>query len=185
MPFLVQATFELTGMFEGFARNAEGKRRMLLRLSGGDVIELKVPKEIRKEFSDRLCPGAEVSVSGIEKRKLFRAVKRIVSQLRILSDIGGQRRVCAKCPIRVCSKKNCWKQGGKELWKYLEKRIEEEGLSEIVELKDVGCLKNCDYAPNICYNRKVRGECSKQDADAILAEIVSKYRPVESGAKPH
>ena len=180
MLFQLQATFELKGVFEGFSRNDEGKRRMLLRNACGDVIELKVPKKIRKEISDRLRPGMEIAVSGIEKRKLFRAVKRIVSELRILSEFRTQRSECAKCPIRVCSKKNCWKQGGKELWKYLEKRIAEEGLSEIVELKDVGCLKNCDHAPNVCYKRKVRGEVSKQDAEAMLAEIAFRHRNAEN-----
>lgn len=175
MHFLLESKFELKGVFEGLEKNAEGKRRLRLRVEG-KVLELKLPKELRKQYVDRLRPGAEILVGGLEQRRMFKEAKRVISRIWILSMPSAQPAACVKCPIRVCSKKNCWKSGGKQLWNYLENRIEEEGLGDIVELRAVGCLKNCDNPPNIAYNRKVHGCCSRQYADRILEEIASKHR---------
>lgn len=187
MHFLLQSSFELTGTFEGYARNEKGKLRMLLRVPDGEVLRLKVPKEIRKSFENRLKPGMELAARGVEKRSFFEPPKRSVSWLRLLSVVPAAAKpsACAKCPIRVCSKKNCWKSGGKELWAHLEKRIAEEGLEDVVELKAVGCLGNCKRAPNAVYSRELYGRCTKADADAMLADIAAKQRAAGAEVTAH
>lgn len=186
MHFLLQSSFELTGTFEGYVRNEKGKLRMLLRVPEGEVLRLKVPKEIRKPFENRLKPGMELAARGVEKRSFFEPPKRTVSWLRLLSvPAAAKPSACAKCPIRVCSKKNCWKSGGKELWAHLEKRIAEEGLEDVVELKAVGCLGNCKRAPNAVYSRELYGRCTKADADAMLADIAAKQRAAGAEVGAH
>lgn len=176
MHYLLESKFELTGVFEGLVRNGEGKRRLRLQSDNGEILELKFPKELRKHYENRLRPGSKITVSGMEHRRMFHEAKRVISRLWILSVPTGQPSACAKCPIRVCAKKNCWKNGGKELWSFLEKRIAEEGLEDVVELRAVGCLKNCDRAPNAVYNREVIGRCSSHRAESIIEDIASKQR---------
>src|SRR5688500_9957865 len=143
MHFLLQSSFEVTGTFEEFRRNENGKLRMLMRVESGDVLTMKVPKDVRTPFADPPRTGMKIAVRGVEERRIFGEPKRVVSWLRLLSAPAETQSACAKCPIRVCSKKNCWKNGGKQLWDYLENRIAEEGLEHAVELKVVGCLGNC------------------------------------------
>lgn len=179
MHSLLKSSFELTGTFEGFARNEKGKMRMQFRAENGNLLSLKVPKEIRKSFADRLNVGMKIGVRGVEEFRFFGAPKRVVSWMRLLSAPTERRGACAKCPIRVCSKKNCWKSGGKELWNYLEKRIAEEGLEDVVELKAVGCLGNCKRAPNAVYSKERYGRCSKSDAETMISDIAAKRRKDE------
>ncbi|RYD69729.1 MAG: hypothetical protein EOP84_27915 [Verrucomicrobiaceae bacterium] len=105
MHFLLESKFELTGVFEGLSRNAEGKRRLRLRTEKGEILELKLPKELRKHYEGRLQTGSRIVVSGMAQGKLFHEAKRVISRLWILSGPPAQASACAKCPIRVCSKK--------------------------------------------------------------------------------
>jgi hypothetical protein len=104
----VSTGFEVQGRFAGFFRDIFGKRRMALRVAGEEIY-LKVPKALRKELEPILVPGEEVVVLG---RDAFDGRDaRVVSELRFRDRPG-----CIACPIRVCTKKSCWRNGGKELW---------------------------------------------------------------------
>jgi (2Fe-2S) ferredoxin len=169
-----RSRFELRGEFAGFVRNAEGKRRMLLRARGEEV-SLKVPKELRRRLDGLLHPGHVLAVAGVEKRDPFDGtVKRVVSHARLLSAPAPPRpAACAACPIRICAKKNCWRSGGKQLWETLGRRVEELGLAGRVELKATGCLGKCKCAPNVVAGERHHGRCSTAEADAILARAVA------------
>ena len=112
MHFLSRSKFDLVGEFAGLVRNDAGKRRMLMRVHNGDSISLKLPKDLRKEWESRLAIGARVAVWGIEYRDFAGETKYVVSCLRVLSPAAPPNSdACAKCPIRVCGKKNWWKSG--------------------------------------------------------------------------
>ena len=170
-----QGRFELRGEFAGFIRTATGKRRMLLR-AGFDDWRLKMPKDLRRQWADRLTPGHNIAVVGVEQRDEWSGtVRRVVSQVQLLTPPVSASRPdpCATCTVRVCAKKNCWKSGGKELWEALQAQIDERGLSENVKLKAVGCLGNCKRAPNAIAEDRHHERCGPAAAGAILARATA------------
>jgi hypothetical protein len=164
------SSFQLEGVFAGFFRDMLGKRRIVLRCEGEEVF-LKVPKTLRRELEEKLTPGERVFVRGSEAedeesgrdRRVVYQVSRVAEGSEVIS-----------CPIRVCAKKNCWRNGGKELWRELERRIDEAGLKDSVRLKAVDCLDRCKHGPNAeiggCEFRRV----SAADAGEILSRVTDR-----------
>jgi NADH:ubiquinone oxidoreductase subunit E len=141
---------------------------MVLRVPGEEIL-LKVQRELRAELSGRIPRGAVVEVAGVVRTELFTGeTKRVVTQVRPLVPVAATQ----TCTIRICAKKNCWKQGGRELWRAFETEIAGQGLGEAVRLKAVGCLDQCKHAPNIeCHGHFYR-HCSPAQAPAFLATLV-------------
>jgi hypothetical protein len=176
MHFFSTNKIDLTGEFVGFVRNDAGKKRMLVR-TGTDLVPLKVSKTLRKAFESRLAEGTRVAVLGIEHRDMAGASKYVASHLRILSPLPTQAPdACAKCSIRVCAKKNCWKNGGEELFEQLEARISQLGLQDVVKIKAVGCLDHCKHGPNIECHKKLLDRCDTKSIDELLARVVPALR---------
>jgi NADH:ubiquinone oxidoreductase subunit E len=161
--------FTFTGEFAGFVRLADGKRRLLLRTHEQELL-FKLAKEMRQELDGMLAPGASVTVKGIEEddgehRRL------VVSELHI--DPEHQR---GHCTVRVCSKKNCWRAGGRELAHLLEKEIDEAGLSDVVRLKITGCLDRCDDAPTVACNEHHIAPCTPHAAQELVARLKARLK---------
>jgi Thioredoxin-like [2Fe-2S] ferredoxin len=171
MHFLSRTKFYLTGEFTGFIRNRNGKRRMLLRIEASEEISLKIPKELRKRFDSRLQPGALIAVLGIEYRDFAGESKYVVSHLRVLSPGPGARDACGTCPIRVCAKKNCWKNGGKQFFEQLQARVAKHGLQDVVKVKAVGCLDNCKRGANAICGKETYERCNAESVDEIIERV--------------
>lgn len=135
----VTAPFELTGDFGGFVRNLFGKRRLLLYTATGEV-QLKVPRTLRLQLDGRLTIGSPLTVFGFEQEAYG---KPHLAAVRIRIASTG---ACHTCPIQVCTKKNCWRQGGRELWHTLEQEL--ASLPAAPALEKVDCLDRCKQAPN-------------------------------------
>ncbi len=166
--------FRLQGEFAGFIRTREGKKRMVLRVGGEDVL-LKVQRELRRELSGRLEPGSALEVSGEVRVERFTGeTKRVVTSAH---PVAGP---AAPCTIRICAKKNCWRQGGKELWRTLEGAVAKQGLAESVRLKAVGCLDECKHAPNLEAHGRIHRHCSPAQA----LQLLPKTAPAASGGIP-
>jgi hypothetical protein len=174
MHILPSSKFEHTGVFEGFVRNREGKKRLILRLRDDSQLEFKVERDLREKYEDELEPGALITVTGFQKFSLPVKIKRVIQRIRI--QFSPPRKVdhCAKCPIHVCAKKNCWKSGGKELMAELRLKIHAAGLDDAVDLRSVGCLDECKKAPNIEFGKKVLTRCSSDTVDQIIASLLER-----------
>jgi len=155
--------FEVRGLFSGFFRDFFGKRRLVLRV-GDEEVYLRVPKALKKQFAGVLEPGQEIVARGHEPHGSDG--KRLVSQIGIPGQPG-----CLSCPIRVCAKKDCWRNGGKELFKALEARLEAAGLEGSVKLKAVDCLDHCKRGPNMEYAGETYHHCTPRDVDEIMAQF--------------
>jgi Thioredoxin-like [2Fe-2S] ferredoxin len=170
MHLLSRTKFDLIGEFAGFIRNAEGKRRMVLRVEHTESITLKLPKELRRQFESRLIPGTRIAVIGIEYRDFMGASKWVVSHLRFLSPTPTPD-PCIQCPIRVCAKKNCWKNGGREIFEQLQARAAELGLQNVINVKAVSCLDNCKRGLNVQVGKKLFERCGAETVDKILERV--------------
>lgn len=171
--------FRLQGEFAGFVRTTAGKKRMILRIDGEDVL-LKVQRAFRAELSGRLARGTAVEVAGVVSTDVFTGeTKRVVTQVRPTDSMARAQ----TCTIKVCAKKNCWKQGGKELWRAFETEIAGREWEEVVRLKAVGCLDECKHAPNIECQGQIHRHCSPAQV-AVFLETLAMHPPTPAGTNP-
>lgn len=163
--------FELHGVFAGFFRDVFGKRRMVLRVAGEEV-DLKVPKALRHELENRLHAGQPITVAGTENGESEDdRQRRIVTGVKIAGDPEWVA-ASAGCTLRVCAKKRCWRNGGRELWHALEEELESSGrLRDRVKLKAVECLGHCKRGPNVEAGGREFHHCSRRDAHRILGHV--------------
>ena len=169
---LPSTAFDLTGIFGGFVFSEAGKRRMLLRL-GEHACLLKVPRLLRRRLIGALRAGETVRVTGTESRDPGTGrLKRVVSQVVPGAPSSSSPAPAVACVVRVCSKKNCWRQGGRELWEALGRERDAQGLAGQVDLRQVGCLDRCKQAPNADGGGQEFLRCSPADARAIIARAV-------------
>ena len=151
------SAFTFTGEFAGFIRLANGKRRLVLRALSQEMI-FKVPREMREELEGMLLRGGTITVHGVEEHE-GEHHEFVVSAL----DLGPGNRPEA-CLIRICDKKNCWKQGGREVAHALKEELENAGLSRMVRVKLVGCLDCCKRAPAMACNEHFMECCTPETA---------------------
>lgn len=155
--------FELRGRFAGFLRNAGGKRRLRLECAEGHL-ELKLPRELRELAMSRLVAGAEIALHGLDFAH-HGHLRRTVLGLRVLDPAPAH----FTCPLRVCTKKNCWKQGGRELWRAVEE--EAASVDAPLILEGVGCLDRCKQAPNLDCGDLAFERCTPGQARRLVHDL--------------
>ncbi len=163
--------FDLTGEYGGIVRDAAGKRRLRLRVPGGEWL-LKVPRLLRRRIMAGHRGGETIRLTGdTERNAAGEAVRRVV--VEILPVPGAPVPRATVGPIQVCTKKNCWRQGGRELWTALERGLAAGGLSGQITLEGVGCLDRCRMAPNAEWQGCAYKNCSPADAPEIIARAAA------------
>ena len=163
--------FELTGRFLQFENSKSGEaKRLLIDLDSGQV-RVKIAKTLRRALPALLQPGVPVTISGIRIRRKGALEFRLkANSIKPLSTAAAFQTGQRKGSIAICSKKNCWKRGGKDLWETLEKTIVDRGLTDQIKLKRTGCLKNCKKCPClVCLpDRAIHKRLKPDDAPAVL-----------------
>ena len=182
-------TFELIGRFAGFVFTETGKRRMRL-CEGEHEHLLKVPRTLRRRVIGQFQPGQSIRVAGIEEEDPATGLlKRVVS--RVLPDTVASPENAgplpaptpvAAYPIRVCAKKNCWRQGGRELWEALGREVTARGLAAQITLRRVGCLDRCKHAPNADCGDHAYTQCAPGDAARMIARAIPGHLVKEQSA---
>ncbi len=166
-----------------------GKRRMLLEADREWL--LKVPRILRRRIIGKFRVGDLLRVAVTEERDPETGVlKPVVSHvLPETADSGtGVSRLASaapvgSCVVRVCSKKNCWRQGGRELWDALARQLAASGHAERIEIRQVGCLDRCKQAPNVDGAQRVYSHCSPHEAGEIIAQAAGNLHFAGSGRK--
>ena len=152
-------TFQYAGEFAGFFRDVFGNQRMVLR-TGGDELFLGITAILRARLAKLLAPGEEVFVAG--KTQAGTRVTELVSRVWI----GGQS-VSAGC-IRVCSRKKCWRAGGKAIWDALNGYLPQSELGQSLKIETVDCLDNCKHGPNLELDGSLVERCTARKAVQLL-----------------
>lgn len=155
----------MEGSFRGFFKDIHGRHRMAM-LHGKEEFFLKVPKQLRKTMQSSLAFGTDVAVSGIiEFDKKAGQERPLVCRI----ELSGK---CLSCPILVCTRKHCWNNGGKEIWKHLKNQIDEADLLDQVQLKEIDCFGMCADGPNIEFAGHSHRHCTLRDAEEILEPLM-------------
>ncbi|MGK7952128.1 MAG: (2Fe-2S) ferredoxin domain-containing protein [Xenococcaceae cyanobacterium] len=123
---------------------------------------IKVAKNIREDIVPIAYLGANIIVKGTKKPKIKKGIieykadyielvntnhngSRSIAVSDAPTIAPEENRVKAKAKILICEKSNCWKKGGKQVYQALKDSCGDRQ----VQVKTVGCLKQCKKAPNI------------------------------------
>lgn len=116
---------------------------------------IKIPKELRSSVATQITPGCTIEVSGTQTIKKTGILKLEATEVKRLEAIQTPqpsltpKSAANKQKVLVCQKSSCWQRGGKALCQKLEENLRDRGLSEQVEVKLTGCLKQCKQGPNL------------------------------------
>ena len=152
--------FTIVGKLEDYLIKSNGRVKYLQVSSDQGEYSLKVAKESQNTLGQHLKIGCWLKVTGMRKNKLhqgevdYKAYRIELLNQPIAEESAGNRSDAAtitkpKAKVLFCQKSNCWQQGGKTACELLKAELHNRGMTEQVEIKTTGCLKQCKQAPNI------------------------------------
>ena len=157
-PFVSQ--FTITGKLEDLSTKSNDCIKYLQLVTEQGEYGIKVAKELRKSISSKLKPGCLLKVTGMRKHEIHKGkIKYKAYGIELLSKPVSEKVISQACNSTVtakpkakvlfCQKSTCWKKGGKTACELLKKELKNRGIEDRVEVKTVGCLKQCKKAPNM------------------------------------
>ena len=152
--------FTITGKLETLPIESDRRIKSLQLVTEQGEYSIKIAKEMRKSLSTKLQPGCWLKVTGMCKNEIHKGkVKYKAYGIELLSQpvlkkVSAKSANCAvatkaKAKVLFCQKSTCWERGGKAACQLLKTELENRGISDRVEVKTVGCLKQCKKAPNM------------------------------------
>lgn len=152
--------FTMVGKLEDFVIKSNGRVRYLQLSTDKGEYWLKVAKERNNILNQQLKIGCWLKVTGMRKNKLHRGevdykayrielLRKPISENLIHGNLDVTTIAKPKAKVLFCQKSNCWQQGGKAACELLKAELQNRGMSEQVEIKTTGCLKQCKQAPNM------------------------------------
>jgi (2Fe-2S) ferredoxin len=151
--------FQVNAQLIGFVIK-DGYKIKYVRVSISDTeYWIKPEKEIRETLNTAIAPGTFLEITGTSEWKSgllkLKADKIKILDPQIISSpsvavkaqttLAKSRKAC----VLVCQKSTCWKRGGQEVCQAIENTIHDQGLTEQVQVKLTGCLKQCKQGPNV------------------------------------
>lgn len=79
----------------------------------------------------------------------------------------------SKLQISVCVGTNCFIKGSQEILKKLLNYVEQNNLTDVVDVKANFCMENCDEGPSVTIGEKLIKKCNAQIAINTLEKIIS------------
>ena len=118
---------------------------------------IKLSKEVRSNLDPGIKPGSWLEVSGMQKLKRKTGTLKLKADDVQLVEAPEQKNSTVTVPqpkpkkakILVCGKSSCRKRGVKAVCQALESSLQACGLTDEVQIKETGCLKQCKQGPNI------------------------------------
>ena len=152
--------FTITGKLEDYISKSNDCIKSLQLVTEQEEYWIKLAKELRNTLHEQLQPGCLLKVTGMRKHEIHKGkvkykaygiellnkpvVEPVVSAIQ-----DGRVGAKAKAKVLFCQKSTCWKKGGKAACALLKAELEQRGIANEVEIKTVGCLKQCKKAPNL------------------------------------
>ncbi len=156
----------LTGHFLGWGDNSTPHRYIKLATNNGEQT-VKVAKSLRSQIQD-WQPGMWLTLLSQERTSLATGEKKIkVKQLLISPSIYPFCRIDREFPltdeytasisvaptkIRVCQGSSCRRQGAEKICRSMQAYLENNDLTEKVEIEAVKCLHQCKAAPHAIFS---------------------------------
>ena len=168
MSYQTKHRFQLDGELLAFGEMKKGLPKSLILRSDGTAHELKIAKPLRSGIRSVLKPGARIRVHGKEKRhhrqpkkkrEPTKIKRKIVAFTALREEAQGELArptaddrvaepsVGREIVVQVCTKGNCWKRGGEQLWNRLKAIQAQSDAVNRIRLQSVHCLDRCKKGP--------------------------------------
>ena len=151
--------FTVVGELVDFISKSDNCIKYLQLTTEQEEYSIKVAKEIRRSLVQSIQPGCRLKVTGMRKYELHKGqVKYKAYRVELLadkieqnfaSDLALSNTAKPKAKVLFCHNSTCWKKGGKSACQLLKTELNNRGIADQVEIKTVGCLKQCKKAPNM------------------------------------
>lgn len=179
--------FTITGRLEDFIVNSKGRVKSLYVSTAEEDYSIEVAKERKNILGKYLQPGCYLKVTGMRKYRLDRdracykayRIELLTQQspaetesAKIKSAETKSVTNKPKAKILVCQGSSCCKKGSQRICNLLHTELKTKGITEEVEIKTTGCMKQCKQAPYLIMPVKnsYRGVQPQQ-----VSKIVSKH----------
>lgn len=158
--------FTIVGRLEDFVISSKGRIKYLSLSTPEEDYSIAVAKSPKNVLSKYLKPGCHLKVTGMRKCKLDRAeIEYKAYRIELLPEQASLNNaiVCEAVPqghnisfrapkqkkakILVCQGSSCGKQGAQAICKLLQTELKAKGITNEVEIKTTGCMKQCKQAP--------------------------------------
>ncbi|MGF1517739.1 MAG: (2Fe-2S) ferredoxin domain-containing protein [Nodosilinea sp.] len=152
--------FNLDGTFLGFVEADPAKAKTIRLDVDGEVLTIKLRKDVRRVLRSRLQPGDYLRCIGrsdldgdtikLKAHQVFTLLTPLPTScpLPAATPLPTQASTPApKLKIQVCRKSGCQKRGGQQLVVALEQALRDRNLQTQVEIQYTGCQKHCSEAP--------------------------------------
>ncbi|WOD40135.1 (2Fe-2S) ferredoxin domain-containing protein [Nodosilinea sp. E11] len=154
--------FNLDGTFLGFVEADPIKVKTICLEVDGEVLAIKLRKEVRALLRSRLQPGDYLRCIGrseldgdiikLKAYQVFTLLPPLPKTCTLPSPVTPSTQQSATQPartlkIRMCRKSGCQKRGGKQLAEALGQALRDRNLHTQVEIQYTGCQKHCSEAP--------------------------------------
>ncbi|WP_008319388.1 (2Fe-2S) ferredoxin domain-containing protein [Leptolyngbya sp. PCC 6406] len=153
-PSLPPWMFNLDGTFLGFVEDNPAKAKTIRLEVDGEVLTIKLRKEVRRVLRSRLQPGDYLCCIGRSKFDGDTIKLKAYQVFTLLTSLPNSCPLPATLPtppptlkIQVCRKSGCQKRGGQQLVVALEQALRDLNLQTQVEIQYTGCQKHCSDAP--------------------------------------
>lgn len=151
------SAWHLEGHFLGFV-SKDGKLKRLTLMTADGEYSVKLAKELRTSVDATLIPGTQIQVWG-EKKMSDKSRAAKLKAYRISTALHGQAETTlpakpkrsASATILVCQKSDCMKRGGRAVCQALEAALSDRSLTDQVNIRGTGCMKQCKAGPNIVF----------------------------------
>lgn len=152
--------FTIIGKLEDLVMKSGNSVKYLQLATENKEYSIKVAKELRHILAKHLEPGCWLKVTGMRKYEIHKEqVKYKAFRVELLpqksasnfaiDNVATSNTAKSKAKVLFCKKSTCWKKGGKSACQLLQTELKNRGIADQVEIKTVGCLKQCKKAPNI------------------------------------
>lgn len=147
--------FQVQAQLIGFVIK-EGNKIKYIRVSISELeYWIKPEKELRETLNTAIAPGTSLQITGQSEWKSGK-LKLKAHQIKVLEPQKPLSQTITESPVKpnkacvlVCQKSTCWKRGGQEVCQAIKNTINDQGLTEQVQVKLTGCLKQCKKGPNV------------------------------------
>ena len=143
--------FTIVGRLEDFVISDSRIKYLSLSTLEADYL-IAVAKSPKNLLGEHLKLGCHLKVTGMRKYKLHQEqVEYKAYKIELLSEQSSTKTAIApsrlKTKILVCQGSSCLKKGSQAICKLLQTELITKGITNKVEIKTTGCMKQCKQAP--------------------------------------
>ena len=173
--------FTIVGRLEDFVISSKGRIKYLSVSTPEADYLIEVAKSKKSNLGKYLQPGCHLKVTGMRKYKLHQEqieykayrIELLPEQSPTIKAIAANKNK-GKAKVLVCQGSSCCQKGAQAICKLLQTELKAQGMTDKVEIRTTGCMKQCKQAPYMIMPG--RNAYSRVQPEQISG-LIAKYLP--------